>query len=324
MPTSRSPSLILLMIVVLASLLGYRAGIVCAVSAYLSLNYFFTPPRYSLRVYQLEDLLPLLVFALVATVLGATVGRVNALRQQAEAREHEALEARMHAAVEEERAGFLSAMTHNLRTPLGGIKAVVTTLRSPDVHLTHEEEHELLEVAFDETDRLERLVTKVLELSRIRAGVLDVQYETVDIGDLTREAVHRLHHLAIGHEIRLEVGGGIPLALVDPAMMEVVMVSLLENAIRFAPPDSEVLVRVAQANSGIDVRVVDHGPGIAEADRERMFEAFERGPRPSDGTGLGLAIARAFVEAQGGTIRIEETPGGGATFVVYLPRGEPT
>ena len=142
-------SLLLVVVVVLASLLGYVAGIVAAISSYLSLNYFFTYPEHSLRITKVDDLVPLLAYTIAVVALGATVARMNTLRQQALAREREAREAKLLAAVEEERAGFLSAMTHNLRTPLGAIKAVVSALRADDVHLNAAEEAELLEVAFE-------------------------------------------------------------------------------------------------------------------------------------------------------------------------------
>jgi K+-sensing histidine kinase KdpD len=309
-------SLLLVVVVVLASLLGYAAGFTAAFASYLSLNSFFTVPD--------DAAVALVAYTATVVAVGATVARMDTLRRQATVREQEARDARLLAAVEEERAGFLSAMTHNLRTPLGAIKAAVSALGAPDVQLSAAEEEELLEVAFDETDRLERLVTKVLELSRIRAGFLDVDYETVDVGDLIREAVRRLRHLATDHEIRLVVDGTVPLVPVDPAMIALVMVSLLENALRFAPPGSGVVVRVTRAAAGVEIRIVDHGPGIAACDRVRVFEAFERGDAPTDGTGLGLAIARAFVNAHHGSIAVDDTPGGGATFVVSLPGEVPT
>jgi len=256
---------------------------------------------------------------------GLTVARVNALRRRAEEHEQAAFDARLVAAVNESRAAFLAAMTHNLRTPLASIKAALSTLQDPDAHLDGETRARLLHIAHDETERLERLVNKVLELSRIHAGVIEPRREPTDVGELTRGAVRRLRHLAARDRVRLSVEGGVLVVSVDPEMIELVLVSVLENALRFAPAGTEVAVVAEPADhGGCTIRVVDHGPGIPVHQRDKVFEEFARldGPPDSGGSGLGLAIARAFVDAHGGAIRVDTTPGGGATFVIELPEPE--
>jgi two-component system sensor histidine kinase KdpD len=238
------------------------------------------------------------------------------MRQEAEAHERAAYDAKLAAAINENRAAFLSAMTHNLRTPLASIKAAADTLQSPSASITDDTRAKLVRTVHDEADRLERLVTKVLDLSRVHAGVLEPHPEPTDIAELTRAAVRRLRHLGSRHDIRLVVDGDLLVVDVDPEMLELVLSSLLENALRFAPPASDITVLARPRGSGCEIRVVDHGPGVAPADRERIFEEFVRLDGP--GSGLGLAIARAFAEAQPGTLTYETTPGGGATFVVTV------
>lgn len=316
-------SLVYVVIVVLAALMGYVPGAVAAVGSYLALNYWFTPDYESFRITRFDDLLPLLTFAFTAAVLGATVARVNTLRHRAVEHERAAFEARMGAALSESRAGFLSAMTHNLRTPLASIKAASSTLRSRSDAIPADLQMLLLDTVYGEADRLERLVTKVLELSRIRAGALEPEFESADVGDLVREAMHRLRNLRPDVRMRLDEQPEEVVAEVDVAMLELVVVVLLENALRFAPSGTEVRVLVrrgpgtSESPDAVTLRVIDEGPGVPPGDEERIFEEFVRGD--SAGTGLGLTIARAICEAHGGSIAVERGPGRGATFVVRVP-----
>ncbi len=309
----------LLLAVVVAALWGYSAAISAVLAAYFSLHYWFTPRFESLALSGWEDVGQTAVFGITAIVCGTTVARVNLMRQRAETHERAAVDAKVHAALNESRAGFLAAMTHSLRTPLASIKAAAGTLKDPSARIEPEGRTGLLSTIEEEADRLDRLVTKVLELGRIHAGALELRAEHVDLVQLAREAVRPLRLLADRRHVGLEVGGA-GAATVDPAMIGVVLTSLLENAVRAAPNGSTVRVDVAPVDGMVEVRVVDHGPGVPEADRERVFDEFTRlVGADTAGAGIGLAIVRAFVDAHGGSARIETTPGGGATFVVSLP-----
>ncbi len=270
---------------------------------------------------------------LEALVAGLAAG-VDRLRLQDEVRE-----ARLGAEVGRQRAGFLSAVSHNLRTPLTAVKAAAGTLLSSWSRLEPEERRELLETISDEAERLERLVRNTLELSRIRAGALEVEPERVDVADLVQHAVRRLRPIARAHRVRLDVDDDLPTVSLDVTMAEQILLNLLENALRFAPPGSEILVgahatgvqtkRSAAEPEGamvtrdeVELVVADHGPGVPVEARDRIFEEFQSAETRPDrsGTGLGLAIVRALVVAHGGSVRYEDTPGGGATFVCTFPR----
>lgn len=233
-------------------------------------------------------------------------------------------DARVEAAIEQSRASFLSAMTHNLRTPLATIKTALSGLRS-GADLSARSAAELLDTAYGESDRLERLVSKVLALSRIRSGALVAHPEPVDLAEATQVAVQRLRLLADDREIALDAPAGLPLVTADPALLDVVLVNVLENALCYAP-QSSIEVRGRHSGSTVQIEIVDHGPGVGATDRDRMFDEFVRiDPHDaSTGTGIGLTIARAFVEAQCGQIAIEETTGGGTTVVIALPVEEGT
>ena len=259
--------------------------------------------------------------ALLEALVGGVATAVDRMRLQEQVRD-----AQLVAEIGRQRAGFLSAVSHNLRTPLTAVKAAASTLLSSWSRIEPEERRELLETIADEAERLERLVRNTLELSRIRAGALDVDLQPIDIADLVQHAVRRLRPIARAHRVRLDVPDDLPEVWLDITMLEQILLNLLENALRFAPPGSEILVGAAKADGDhIELRVVDHGPGVPAEARERIFEEFQsvddRPDRP--GTGLGLAIVRALVTAHSGSVRYEDTPGGGATFVCSFPREAP-
>jgi two-component system sensor histidine kinase KdpD len=258
--------------------------------------------------------------ALLEALVAGLATAADRLRLQEEVRA-----ARLVAEIGHQRAGFLSAVSHNLRTPLTAVKAAAGTLLASWSRIEPGERRELLETIADEAERLERLVRNTLELSRIRAGALQVEQEPVDITDLVQHAVRRLRPIARAHRVRLDVPDDLPPVWLDVAMIDQILLNLLENALRFAPPGSEILVG-AQLVDGdrVEVRVADHGPGVPPGAHDQIFEEFQSlDPRPASGnapgTGLGLAIVRALVIAHGGSVRYEDTPGGGATFVCTFP-----
>jgi two-component system sensor histidine kinase KdpD len=216
------------------------------------------------------------------------------------------------------RRALLHSVSHDLRTPLTAIRTIAAALRGADV--AKEERDAMLGDVEHEAGRLSRLVTDLLELSRVEGGALKPARVPVPVEELCRAAIDDAR-LALGdHEVELDVEPHLPPVEVDETMLRQVLVNLLENAAIHDP--GPIRLRALRAGRRLELRVVDHGPGVPEAERERIFEAFQRlrgrsGVRDR-GTGLGLAIARGFVEAHAGTIRVETTIGGGATFVVSL------
>jgi two-component system sensor histidine kinase KdpD len=236
--------------------------------------------------------------------------------------QHEVAEARVAEEVSRQRAVLLAAVSHNLRTPLTSVKAAAESLQTSWSRLSEDERRELLGTISGEADRLERVVRNTLELTRIRAGGVEVAREPVDLAELVGHAVRRLRPIIRAHEVRIDVAPDLPDVWVDVMMIEQILLNLLENALSYAPSGTEILVCARAVDCDhVELGVVDHGPGVPAAARERIFEEFlgaeSRPDRP--GIGLGLAIVRALIGAQGGTVRYEETPGGGATFVCTLP-----
>jgi two-component system sensor histidine kinase KdpD len=212
-------------------------------------------------------------------------------------------------AVDRLRTALLAAVGHDLRTPLAGVKAAVTSLRAGDVTWSPEESDELLATIEESADRLEALVSNLLDASRLQAGALSVSPGDVGLDEVLARAVATLP----GRErVVLDVPEWLPPVRADAGLLERAVANLVDNALRHDP--GEVVVRGAP---GL-VEVVDHGPGLADVDR--AFAPFQRlGDRTPGGVGLGLMVARGFVEAMGGTITPTTTEGGGLTMRVELP-----
>jgi two-component system sensor histidine kinase KdpD len=217
------------------------------------------------------------------------------------------------------RSALLSAVSHDLRTPLASAMAAVTSLRSPDVAFTDAERAELLATAEESLHRLIRLVENLLDMSRLQAGALGLRPQLLSVVEAIPRAIDELG--PAGRDIVLHAPDDMPDVRADPGLLERILVNLLSNAIRYSPSGQPPTVTASEHGGQVEVRVVDRGPGLPAADRERVFLPFQRlGDRDNEtGVGLGLALSRGLAEAMGGTLRPEDTPGGGLTMTLALP-----
>jgi two-component system sensor histidine kinase KdpD len=220
--------------------------------------------------------------------------------------------------VSELRTAILAAVSHDLRTPLASIKAAVSSLRQDDVRWTEEETHEFLAAIEEEADRLGNLVGNLLDMSRIQTGALNLVRTKVGLDEVVPKALASLPDS--GRSVEVDVPESLPRVDVDAALLERAIANLVANACTWNGSGHPVQVTGSATEDLVELRVVDRGPGIPVEERERVFEPFQRlGDRTSaDGVGLGLAVARGFVEAMGGDLRPEDTPGGGLTMVIGL------
>jgi two-component system sensor histidine kinase KdpD len=229
--------------------------------------------------------------------------------------EREALEAETLRRSDLVKTALLRAVSHDLRSPLTGIRTAVGALRSPTLRLSDDDRKELLETIDLDSGRLSRLVDDLLDLSRLEAGGASPEPELWTLDELVRHAIE-----ALDAQDRVDLAGESPLVNVDAGQIQRVLANLLENALKFSPPDARVHVRITATRKEAIVRVVDQGPGLPQNELERIFEPFyRRGGDTGAGAGLGLAIARGFAEANGGRIWAESRPGQGATFALALP-----
>jgi two-component system sensor histidine kinase KdpD len=224
--------------------------------------------------------------------------------------------------VDKLRTALLSAVSHDLRTPLSSAKAAVTSLRSDDIVFDENDRRELLETIDQSLDRLIRLVENLLDMSRLQAGALGMALELMSVAEAAAQATDEL-----GLEARpviIQVPDDLPEISVDPALLERVLTNLVSNALHYSPQNEPPTISASEYHGFVEIRIIDHGPGIPVDDRERVFAPFQRlGDRDNDtGVGLGLALSRGLTEAMGGTLTPESTPGGGLTMTLRLPAAE--
>ncbi|HEX5765906.1 MAG TPA: ATP-binding protein [Woeseiaceae bacterium] len=233
-------------------------------------------------------------------------------------------ETRILAEADKLRTALLTSISHDLKTPLASILGNVSSLAQYGKLYDEATRIEMLEMAEAETVRLSRFVDNLLHMTRIDAGGLRPTLEMLDVSDLVGSALTRSEKLLHRHRLCTDLPLDLPMIDADFVLAEHVLVNLLDNAAKYSPPGSEILVAAREADDRVDIYVQDEGPGIVAEDLDRIFQRFFRvvaaDHRPA-GTGLGLAICKGFVEAMGGTIcAINRTGKPGARFTITLPR----
>jgi two-component system sensor histidine kinase KdpD len=216
------------------------------------------------------------------------------------------------------RAALLQAVSHDFRTPLATIKASASGLLHTEASFSDSDRRLLLVDIDDAADRLDRMVSDLLDMSRLQVGALDLTLRSVALEEVVASALAGLS--AAPSAVEVDVPDSLPTVLADAALLERAVANLVSNALAWSPDGSPVKIQAGQIGSSIDLRIVDRGPGIPREERERIFLPFQRlGDRSNDaGVGLGLAIARGFIEAMGARLSVDDTPGTGLTMTIRL------
>ena len=216
------------------------------------------------------------------------------------------------------RTALLAAVSHDLRTPLASIKASVSTLRQTDVQWTPADEAALLATIEQGADRLDALIGNLLDMSRLSAGSLEPFLRPTAIDEVAPVALRGLDG---GSAVRLAVPDRLPLVRTDPGLLERVLANLFANALAYSPPGRPPVLRARETGQSVSLEIIDHGPGVPDSFKPRMFEPFERldARSPGNGVGLGLAVVKGFLDTMGGSVAAADTPGGGLTIRVTLP-----
>jgi two-component system, OmpR family, sensor histidine kinase KdpD len=243
------------------------------------------------------------------SVAAAFASHVGVLREREELA-RQSMAAEQLEAGNRTRTALLAAVSHDLRTPLAGLRSAAETLHTHDERLDRAERHELLEAMETSIARLTTMVSDLLDMSRLETGVVTPIADEVPLGEVVRRAL-----LGLDGAERVEIAE-LPSAYVDSGLLERVVANLVANALRYS---QSVEVEGETHGARVELRVVDHGPGVEAADRARIFEPFQRRGDAGSGVGLGLAVARGLTEALGGTLEAAETPGGGLTMILDLP-----
>jgi len=311
-PVLSLPVLYELAIIPVAVLWGVTLATVVSVASMLAFNWFFLPPTHTFQLSDAENWLALAVFLVTAVAVSVLATQA---RHRAQLAAERGLEAEAVRRSDTMKTAVLHAVSHDLRSPLTAIVAAASGLGNPDLHLPEADRDELVATIRTEAERLDRVVGNLLDLSRLRSGVAEPRQELWTADDLVSRA---LDELGPAHErVVTELDGDAPPVHVDAAQIERALVNLLDNALKFSPPSSPVRIRLESRGTELLVHVEDDGPGVAPADREAVFEAFQRGDGTARGAGLGLAIARGFAEVNGARVWAEN--GGGGHFVLALP-----
>jgi two-component system sensor histidine kinase KdpD len=224
---------------------------------------------------------------------------------------------------EQLRNALLSSVSHDLRTPLGGITGAASTLLADHGELPASSRKDLLETIHEEGNRLQRLVTNLLDVTRLESGVVDLAKDWVPLEELVGVALERLQGTLGDRVIKVELPANLPMVQADPVLLGQVLINLLENACKFSPADQPIEIKGWATERAITLSVTDHGQGIPAGEEEHIFEKLVRFPQGDTrpGAGLGLAICKGVVQAHGGRIQATNRPSGGAQFLVSLPLG---
>jgi K+-sensing histidine kinase KdpD len=294
--------LYLLAVVIAAARFGRGPSLVAATLSVLAFDFFFIPPFFTFLVHEKRYVLTFAIMLVVSLVTSGLSLRVT---------------------TEERRSSLLSALSHDLRTPLAAITGAATTLRDESAAIDDAQRREMLDTICEEADRLERLVRNLLDMTRLESGALAVKRQWLPLEEIVGSALTRLEPQLEGRPIRTDLPADLPLVSVDAVLLEQLFVNLLENAAKYTPAGSpvEIVARAGAESRVVAIEVADRGPGIQPGDESRLFEKFVRGRQQtgSSGAGLGLAICRGVIGAHGGTIVAANRPGGGAAFRITLP-----
>jgi len=231
--------------------------------------------------------------------------------------------ARLAAEADRLRSALLTSISHDLKTPLASIMGAAGTLRDYRNALPADDHAALLATVIDESERLNRFIANLLDMTRIESGAMEPNAAALDLGEVVGSALRRAGKITAGHRVETSLPDDLPMLRLDPVLFEQVLFNLIDNAAKYAPAGSLIAIRARQDDGAVVVEVADEGPGLPPADLERVFDSFYRvskGDQVRAGTGLGLAICRGFVEAMGGTIAAgNRSDRSGAVFTIRMP-----
>jgi two-component system, OmpR family, sensor histidine kinase KdpD len=241
---------------------------------------------------------------------------IEGARLAEQARQTELLEA-----TEKLQTALLNSISHDLRTPLVSITGALSSLEEGSPALDEEVRRSLIETAREEAERLNRLVGNLLDITRLETGVMHLHREACDIQELIGSSLEQIGSPLKNRQVKVDLPAKLPLLSIDFVLFSRVLVNVIDNALKYSPPEKPIEIKARISNQTLEISIADQGEGIPVEDLERIFDKFYRVQRPDNvsGTGLGLSICKGIVEAHGGSIRAENRCGGGAIFTVQLP-----
>ncbi len=309
----------LLGVVAVSTRFGIGPSLFTAAVTSVGFDFFFIPPQFAFAPSDMKAAITLGTMCVVAAIISGLGERSR--------REQEAVRARdLEIETERLRSSLLSAISHDVRTPLAAIFGAGSELLRDGSTLDEASRQSLVRTVVEESERLDLLVTNLLDLARLEAGSMTPRTRPEAVDEVFEAALDRLRGRLGGREVTAHVPESVPLVPMDGMLVQQVLVNLLENALRYTPEGSPLELEASLAGLDVSIELRDRGPGIPASERERVFDRFHRGEesRARDGgVGLGLTICRAIVEAHGGTIGIGPREGGGAVVRFTLPLRAP-
>lgn len=305
----------LLAVVLIATVWGRGPATVAALASAILVNYLLIPPPYAFSAPASWEGFLFISLLAAALVLGTLKDRTLQIERKV----------RQLSASEELQKTLLGAISHDLKTPLTAILGGLNSLLTEGDRLEEGDRRELVAVAYDQAKRLDRLVTGVLEMTRIDVGAIRLRRDPGSVADLVQDALRLLGETLAERRCSVEIPPGLPLVSMDSVLLSHALANILENAAKFSPTNTSINVAARAAGGHIVISVADRGVGVPADELDRIFEKFFRGRHfngletAASGTGLGLAIAKGIVEAHGGRIWAEQRAGGGTVVSVNLP-----
>lgn len=299
--------LYLLAVVIAAIRLGHGPAIVTSIASVIAFDFFLVPPYLTFNVHDIEYLFTFAAFLVVGLVVSTFASKV---REQIIQRQTE----KLHSAL-------LSAISHDLKTPLASITGALSVLLDDKSRLEAGQIQELLETASGESVRLNRIVNNLLDITKTESGVLRISKKPCDLRDFIGACLEQLKDKIGRRNITTDIPVDMPEAALDFPYMLKALLNVIDNALKFSPDTSPIEIEVSCVGKSARIAIKDHGCGISKLDLGRIFDKFYRVERTHNvpGTGLGLSITKNIVEAHGGHISVESDFGKGATFIIEFP-----
>lgn len=326
--------LFLLAVVFVSVKLGRRPAILSAFFGVLSFNFFFVPPYWSLEIAHAQYLITLITLLIVALTITHYMSGFREQAALAMTREKQALElyrleklaqeTQVEMAAERLRSSILSALSHDIRTPLTSLYGLADSLSLTNPKLDTATQTTLTALR-DQASHINNMVNNLLEMARLRAGGLQFRKEWQPLDEVVGTSIKLLQSALVQHTVKVNIPDDFPLLEFDALLMERVFCNLLENAAKYSPAHSHLSINAKLFKDQAEICVCNAGEGFPEGKLEQMFELFERGKHESSipGVGLGLSICRAILEAHQGSIKALNLPTGGSCTCFYLPLGHP-
>jgi two-component system sensor histidine kinase KdpD len=332
LPHANLSLLFLTGVLIVAVRYGLWPSIYASILSFFVFTFFFTSPYMTFSIREEGDVATLVFFLVMASITGNLASRLRDAMAKREAAMHRTAlllkdleQANIVSEREQLRSALLTSVSHDLRTPLSSIIGAASSLLAYERSLSGKDKNILLQSVLDEAERLDRYIQNLLDMMRLGQGQLELHRDWQDLRDLVSTASRRLRLSARGFGLDTDISGDAELIYVHGDLIEQVLVNLFDNAARYSPEGGRIRLRATRNNDDVVIDVADQGPGIPEADRERVFDPFYRVHERDrkSGTGLGLSICRGILRAHGGDAAAFPPAGDiGALLRLRIPQGD--